>query len=701
MTKLTENTVVSMSITVVAVLFLGMAFASATALPAPDFSSVHPPYSTGVSADTVPLPGEGPLLTLVHIDPETAPAVKIAVQACAGLCNRKRGGSVFTHMDHKDLQWIEELALQPDRTLTAGEFLDACKAEFPRWVKYSYDKQRALLPNILTVGAVLEAIPIAEEMNIQWGKLVFDATAEFRERDTPYLATKYVYENYVNDTTGLAMLNPGYKVDARNVWDPGLSGSMNPSMIDFVFSEKLFVMFLVNGCITCTREHDLLNEIVSVNPWPKPIGVYGYANNWMVFGGYLFEAQTLCAASRNMGAIPTEVNNLSFFSTRREPITDPDEIPQNKLEVVHYDPAKTYVALILGDGDNIAFMMGMRIEWFRQRAAACRAGDDSCPPLTWTISPHLARIAPDVLTWYYKMSRDTGNDYFMLPPSGHLYAYPSSLESTTMQDKFVVATEQDARLIGSNSTVHWEFFHNWRYTEDEFLPKYAKEGGTIKGVFPVNVPYLLPTGTWLPNQFFKVIAGQDGGKVVLFRPREWRGVNDKGGLMEEKFFLSPEKMAKELGSYPRGTVTGIYMTSDGGLNLNNSIMELVKILPEHVRLVSADTAVHLALEAPQTQYRREYTLPAPLFMLINAIIAFVPALFYFKLHRFLRVVLHLLIPILIGCVAYCFLAPRNFEAYPWTLLLIPFSSVPGVTGSLLGSLVSWSVRICKHRLVRS
>lgn len=472
-------------------------------------------------------------------------------------------------------------------------------AEFPRYVRYSYDKQQALLPNILTVSAVLEAMPIAEEMDIQWGDLVFDATVAFADRDTPYLATKYVYENYVNETTGLAMLNPGYHPHDKKVWNPGLTEDMNPSMIDFVFSEKLFVMFLVNGCIKCTWERDLLNEIVSVNPWTKPIGVYGYANNWMVFGGYLFEAQTLCSKSRNMGAIPTETNNLSFFSTRREPITDPDEIPQIALDDVAYEPDKTYVAFIVGDGDNIAFMMDMRLGWLRRRAEACRAGEESCPPLTWSMSPHLARLAPDVLTWYYKMSHDTGKDYFMLPPSGHLYAYPSSLEST-LQDKFVAATEHDARLLGANSTVHWEFFHKWRYAENVFLPKYAREDSAITGVFPVNVPYMFPTGTWRRDQFFKVIEGQDGGKVVLFRPRQWRGVDDGRFFMDKKFFLSPKNMAEELGAYPRGTVTGIYMTSDGGLNLNNSIMELVKILPEHVRLVSADTAVRLALEASKT-----------------------------------------------------------------------------------------------------
>lgn len=680
-----------------AALMLGTTFAGATPQLAPESSLAPASGFADAHNSSVPRPGEVRPLWMVYVAPETDPAVKIAVQASAGLYNRKHGGSVFTHMDENDLQWVEELELKPGKTLTAEEFLNASMADFPRCVRYSYRNQQTLLPNILTVSAVLEAIPIAEEMNIQWGETVFDATAEFRERDTPYLATKYVYETYVNETTGLAMLNPGYKVDYGKFWDPDLGGPMSPTMIDFVFSEKLFVMFLVNGCIKGSSEHDLLNEIVSVNPWPKPIGVYGYANYWNL-AGYLFEAQTLCGASRNMGAIPSEDNNLSFFSTRRKPITDPDEIPQNNTENVVYDPTKTYVALIVGDGDNLNFMMGTRARWIRQRLDACRTGDDSCPPLTWSISPHLARIAPEVLTWYYKMSYATGRDYFVLPPSGHLYAYPSSLESTAMQDEFVAATEKDARLYGASSTVHWDFFDTWKYAENVFLPKYAKKDGFIKGIFPVNVPFLFPTGTWLPDQFYKVLAGQDGGKVVLFRPREWRGVNEKGFVVEEKFHLSPEKMAKELASYPRGTVTGIYMTSDGGLDLNNSIMELVKILPEHVRLVSTDAAVQLALAAPQTQSRGEYSFPVPLFMLMSAIIAFLPALFYFKFHKGSRVALHLLIPILIGCTAYWVLAPWKFEAFPWTLLLVLFSSVPGFFGSLTGNLVSWGVRKCRQSL---
>ena len=112
------------------------------------------------------------------------------------------------------------------------------------------------------------------------------------------------------------MLNPGYEIwlgggDIRP-WDPPLDRDMSPALVDYVFSEKLFVTFLVNGCIKPTPQNALLSEIATNNPWPRPIGVYGYANYWLVFGGFLFEAQTRCLDSRNMGAIPSETTNFSF-----------------------------------------------------------------------------------------------------------------------------------------------------------------------------------------------------------------------------------------------------------------------------------------------------------------------------------------------------------------------------------------------------
>jgi hypothetical protein len=309
-------------------------------------------------------------------------------------------------------------------------------------------------------------------------------------------------------------------------------------------------------------------------------------------GGYLFEAQTRCLDSANMGAIPTRTTNLSFFSTRRPPIKSTDELERNPAEEVRYDPNKTWVAFVVGDGDNVRYIMSTRRDWLRRRLDSCAGAGKSCPPLTWSISPHLPQIAPDILRWYYQASRKTGADYFILPPSGHQYAYPSSLNPAD-QKTFAARTEADARLLGIRSVVHWEWLTSWFDAQDEFLPLYA-DGDAIEGIFPINVPYLLEAfPRWPKEQSYAILRGPGGGKVSLFRSRSWRGVDDS-----DEFHMTPAKMAATLGALPKGTVTWMYMTSDGGLSLENSYEKLIPLLPEHVRLVGADAAARLAQEAP-------------------------------------------------------------------------------------------------------
>lgn len=535
--------------------------------------------------------------TVVTIDPATPATVQLAVQACAGLHNRELGGSVYTVMEAKDSRWLDELDLAPADTVDAVAFLEACVVRFPSCVRYSYEGQRTLLPTILTVGAVLGAVPLDLDLPVTCGHVAFDATIEFAERSTPELATKYVAERYLADTTGLAMLNPGYEINASDPANPALTRDMAAALVDFVFSKRLFVVFLNNGCVPSSPEHQVLSDLVNASPWPKPVGVYGYNNSWMLMGGYVYEAQTKCLESRNMGAIPTETSNLSFFSTRRLPIVDAGELQRNAPEDLAYDPGTTYVAFVVGDGDNVQFLMATRNVWLEQRLTDCARPDSPCAPLTWSLSPHLPRLAPDVLEWYYAKLRQTGKDFFILPPSGHLYAYPSSLAEAD-QARFVEATLQDARVLGVHGTVHWDWRDSWASAEADFLPRYARADGAIRGVFPVNVPYMFPAFPWWePDRFFKVLVGDDGGEVVVFRPREWRGIDDSGSGLTEPFYLSPQKMADELSSYPPGTVTWVYMTSDGGLSLENSFMELVRIVPTNVRFVSADAAATLALEA--------------------------------------------------------------------------------------------------------
>ncbi len=530
--------------------------------------------------------------TAVQVDPGAPAALQLAVQACIGLHNGRQGGSAYLLKDEGDSQWLEELGLKPREVVDAQSFLNTCMAQFPTCVRYNYREQQKLLPNILTVASVLDAVPLDVGLTTTCSTMAFDATTVFAELNTPDQATRYVFEHYVDRTTGLAMLNPGYDTSPATPSKPELVRDMGSALIDFVFSEKLFVVFLVNGC-SANPDRQVLFDIVNSGQWPTPLGVYGYNNSWNIGGGYLYEAQTRCLTSRNMGAIASETDNLSFFSTRRAPIRSASELKRNAPQNVTYDPSKTYVAFVVGDGDNIDFIMNARRVWLRQRLAACENSARSCAPITWSISSHLTRLAPDVLAWYYQSTQRTGRDYFTLPPSGHLYAYPTSLREED-QDRFVTQTEADARILGVKGTVHWDWFGTWQTAVQQFLPKYARADGVIQGVFPVNVPYAIPIFPgWLADQFFDILTGNDGGKLAIFRPHAWRGVDNSSA----DFFPSPQRMAEKLESYPPGTITWVYMTSDGGLSLENSFAELVPLLPARIQLVSTDTAASLALAA--------------------------------------------------------------------------------------------------------
>jgi hypothetical protein len=86
---------------------------------------------------------------------------------------------------------------------------------------------------------------------------------------------------------------------------------------------------------------------------------------------------------------------------------------------------------------------------------------------------------------FFDQSYLTGNDYFVLPPSGDLYSYPGQMPSN-VQASFVTNTELDCTLYNTSGTVHWEWFGTWTRAIDNFMPQYAKNG-IVKSIFPVNV----------------------------------------------------------------------------------------------------------------------------------------------------------------------------------------------------------------------
>lgn len=265
----------------------------------------------------------------------------------------------------------------------------------------------------------------------------------------------------------------------------------------------------------------------------------------------------------------------------------------------------------LGDGDNLSLLKGPRRTWMQQRVSNCLSGDSStttsttkstttntsnsnslsCFPLTWTISPHALHLAPDWIEWFYEQSYQTKHDYFMLPPTGDLYSYPSEMPQDVLTN-YIKNTEYDSYLLNTSSTTEWEWFGHWKHAETYYFPQY-ETNQIVKGIFTVNVPYNLPIPTvFEPGKSHKKITEH----VIAFKPREWRGTTFPGVPFSRHNYLTPSEQATVLNNLPKGSLTWIYVTSDGGANLQ-MLYDLIPYLDEHVIVTDPESLISLAFQA--------------------------------------------------------------------------------------------------------
>jgi len=518
---------------------------------------------------------------------------QVAVQTCSGLFNRDEtvaGASFVLGLTSADTQWLADLESTSTKTeLSVSDYLTKCLTSgvAKGYIKYStWDgAARQTLPQVITLAGVLDAVVLDDSAHSPQGAtLLRDIDTEWYQW-SELTATKYMFDNYVQLTTGASKTNPGW--DTKNLDQftaPNMSKGPAIRLFDYVVKRKLFNFFLLLGCVPLTSEHDLTNNMATSNPWPKPVTVYGY-DNTVSLAGSIYEAETMCTSTHNWGQVASDgASNMAFFS-RTDPVTSPP--PQNSESPQTYDPTKTYISFIIGDGDNVGYLTTSRRSWMEERVSKCQSGA-GCWPLLWSISPHLPYLAPKMLQWYYSEALKTGNDFFVLPPSGHTYSYPSQQSEPDLSE-FVRLTEVDATVIGTTASVAWEWWDTWHTAMQTYFPKYATNN-VVRSGYAVNVPFLFDTlVSWTYNNF-----NVYGGKYVLFRPHEWRGT--KGSLVpgEHDTLLSVAEMASQINGYPKGTVTHIYLTSDGGGNLQD-LYDLVAAFDDHVEVVSHNVLADMAL----------------------------------------------------------------------------------------------------------
>jgi len=568
------------------------AFASAaqSALPAP---RVAPPPPVVVD--------------VLSTSPAAPPQDVLAVQVCAGLANRAAPQSAYVLLHDEDAQWLR-LTRQdlpsPPVTTTVARFLSDCLGQSLATaagmaapvaagrVRYNFAQQQLVVPQLLTLAAALNAVPLEDASPLAArATIVFDALAAWRNFSS-LNATAFVFDRFGASTSSPAFMNPGLDVHGDPFSpNPPLNGQPDLALADFVVSARLMNFWMTSACIPGTDENALLERMVENSTWARPVAAFGYNDAWPIAGD-IFEAETGCTRGHEMGQVATvSVTNLAYFSGA-EPVTAPlQQAPEPRAA---FNALRSYVSFIVGDGDNIAYIKSTRLQWFQDRIQRCGGANTSaCYPLAWTISPRLQTAAPEIARWFFSQALSTGADFFVLPPSGHLYAYPASMPPAVQAD-FVSATEADAARYNTSASVAWEVLGTWAGAIASYFPQYAVRG-VVRAFFALNVPYMVPIVEFAEGEFFKVLGGNESATpVILFKPFEWRGTD--GSTLLAPFSLNATSMAALINGYAPGAVIPIYLTSDGGCNVDKCFGALAPLLAEHVEVVGPGALADLALQ---------------------------------------------------------------------------------------------------------
>ena len=96
--------------------------------------------------------------------------------------------------------------------------------------RYNATAQGLVLPNIITIAAVLDAVPLEDgDAAIDGASLEFDALTVLADMDARD-ATEYCFDRYANATSTMSKMNPGYDQSQakRHPARPPLTGTIDP-----------------------------------------------------------------------------------------------------------------------------------------------------------------------------------------------------------------------------------------------------------------------------------------------------------------------------------------------------------------------------------------------------------------------------------------------------------------------------------------
>jgi GxGYxYP putative glycoside hydrolase C-terminal domain len=481
----------------------------------------------------------------------------IAIKSIVGIQNRYQPTSYTIESEH-DMYWLNNLTIEK-HNVSPNIFLK----------KFLYKRRTILykngnyLPSVMTLGSIHNLIPVDEILHIKYNTtLVVDSIMWKSQKEGVSEALKWI-----NYTTTLA-IQSSTEINKGN-------------LVDWIMSEKLFTFYVKDQCIPFTNENRLFKKVIAQSKWPTPISVYGYNFQNKIFGAYPWEAETSCIKS--LGQIASNsASNLSFFKNYKKAKTK--SLKQPDEDLIIYNKSKIYVTLIYGDLDNIDFVQTIGKKHLLERVQRCKLLEKNCFPLVWTLNPNLLYISPTIIEWYYHLAYQTRRDWFILPPSGSLYSYPTLMSDT---DQINYIKRQNAQSLEMNTTgsIHWELMLTWDKTFKKFFPKYSLfNQSKVYSFFLNNVPWLIPIIEWPDN---KRNYHWVTNNVVVFKPAFNWDPNEKSGGNPHDY----KYIANKINNLRKGSLNYVYVIQQTPIK---DIFDMVDNVNDSVQFIGYQGLQNLA-----------------------------------------------------------------------------------------------------------
>lgn len=220
--------------------------------------------------------------------------------------------------------------------------------------------------------------------------------------------------------------------------------------------------------------------------------------------------------------------NLSFYSAASYRTL----VQGRTAQAITPEKGKHYAAIVMSDGDNVQWMENNFATSNKYYASPKRGNF----PVTWTTSPALYDLAPDILKSLY--GNETNNDEFIAGPSGVGYVNPYEYSSSSIAE---YAAKTASYMEASD--LHYVNLLDGVVPDpsdrSDVVAPFASQEGIEGGVWDLGDYYMAGGGsvTWSKDKPF-----------VSVRESLWLDANN---TEHNKYYGYPERIAQRLNAYTK------------------------------------------------------------------------------------------------------------------------------------------------------